>query len=70
MKSTIITALDIGSTMVRSIIARTVSNDKLELLGMGKCPSDGIERGIVKDIQALAECIKKSLNQAEVAAAT
>lgn len=70
MKSMIITALDIGSTMVRSIIARTVSNDKLELLGMGECPSDGIERGIVKDIQALAECIKKSLNQAEEAAAT
>lgn len=68
MKSTIITALDIGSTTVHSIIARTTEHDKLEILGVGLCPSEGIEKGVVKDIQALAACIEKSLAAAEKAA--
>jgi cell division protein FtsA len=65
MKSSIITALDIGSTMVRSVIARTQPGGNLEVLGIGEYPSEGIERGVVKDIQALAECIKKCLAKAE-----
>jgi cell division protein FtsA len=65
MKSSIITALDIGSQMVRSIIARTIENDKLEILGVGQCPSEGIEKGVVKDIQALSSCVRKSLTEAE-----
>ncbi|HQQ68533.1 MAG TPA: cell division protein FtsA [Candidatus Cloacimonadota bacterium] len=68
MKSSIITALDIGSHMVRSVIARTVENDKLEVLGIGQCPSEGIEKAVVKDIQALAACVRKSLEAAEKAA--
>ncbi|MCB5267922.1 MAG: cell division protein FtsA [Candidatus Cloacimonetes bacterium] len=68
MKSSIITALDIGSNAVRSIIARTAEHDKLEILGIGICPSGGIEKGVVKDIQALSSCIGKSLADAEKAA--
>ena len=70
MKHSIITALDIGTTNVRSIIARTADNDKLEILGIGLCPSEGIEKGVVKDIQALSSCIGKSLEAAERAADT
>jgi len=70
MKSTIITALDIGSTMIRAIIAKTIAQNKLEILGVGEHPSEGIERGVVKDIQALSGCIKKALEDAEKAADT
>lgn len=70
MKGSIITALDIGSTMVRSIIARTLADDRLEILGIGESASEGIERGVVKDIGALAECIRKSLVKAEEASET
>ena len=70
MKSSIITALDIGSTMVRAIIAKTLANNRLEVLGIGECPSEGIERGIVKDIQALSNKIRQALEEAETAADT
>jgi cell division protein FtsA len=68
MKSSIITALDIGSTSVRGIIARSAEHDKLEILGIGNCPSEGIEKGVVKDIQALSSCVGKALAAAEKAA--
>ncbi|MCB5258846.1 MAG: cell division protein FtsA [Candidatus Cloacimonetes bacterium] len=70
MKSSIITALDIGSTMVRTVIAKTLAGERLEVLGIGECSSEGIQRGIVKDIQALSEQISKSISDAEKAADT
>lgn len=70
MSKTIITALDIGSTTVRSIIAALEPKNKLSVLGTGVCPSEGIEKGVVKDIQALSAAIAKSLNMAENAADT
>jgi len=68
MKSSIVTALDIGSTNIRCIIAKTIPNDRLEVLGIGASHSIGIEKGVVKDIQALSECITKAISEAETAA--
>lgn len=68
MKRNIITALDIGSSHVRSIIARVDSDKRLEIIGIGEADSNGIEKGIVTDIQALSESIKASLQEAETVA--
>jgi len=70
MKQSILTALDIGSSFVRCIIAKEVGDGRLEILGIGETPSDGIERGIVKDIQALSGCVAKAISEAETAAKT
>jgi len=68
MKSNIITALDIGSSCVRAIIAKEVGSGRLEIMGMGETPSEGIDRGMVKDIQALSACVGTALGEAEKAA--
>ncbi|MDD4310562.1 MAG: cell division protein FtsA [Candidatus Cloacimonetes bacterium] len=68
MKNTLITALDIGSSAIRVIIAKDVGGNRLEILGIGESDSEGIERGIVRDIQALANCVKKAIGDAEKAA--
>ena len=70
MKNAIITALDIGSSFVRAIIAKEVGNGRLEILGIGEAASDGIERGIVKDIQALSVTVAAAISNAEKAANT
>ncbi len=70
MRSAIITALDIGSSYVRSIIAKDLGSGRLEILGIGECESEGIERGIVKDIQALSARVAKALAEAENSAKT
>ena len=68
MKHSILTALDIGSSFIRVIIAKEVGGNRLEILGIGEAESDGIERGIVKDIQALSACVAKAIGDAEKAA--
>ncbi len=67
MKQTIITALDIGTTKICAIIAVFNEDNKLEIKGIGTTDSNGLEKGIVKDINATAESIKKALKQAEEA---
>lgn len=70
MKQSIITALDIGSSTIRCILAKYTKDDTFEVLGISETPSSGIEKGIVKDIQAVSECIKKALQEVENASGT
>ncbi len=67
MKHNLITALDIGSANVRCIMASLKSPGHLDILGIAETPSAGLEKGIVKDIQAVAECVKKALKDVQAA---
>jgi cell division protein FtsA len=65
MKNSILTALDVGSANIRCLMAKAKAEGQLEILGLSQVPSAGIEKGIVKDIQAVSECVKKALHQVE-----
>lgn len=64
-RSTIITAVDLGTTKIYVIIAELLENDKFEIKGTGEWLSVGIENGIIKDIRKTSESIKKAIDLAE-----
>ncbi|MBW6513894.1 MAG: cell division protein FtsA [Candidatus Syntrophosphaera sp.] len=64
MKHNLITALDVGSSNIRCLLAKSAGG-KLEILGLSEVPSAGIEKGIVKDIQAVSDCVRKALREVE-----
>ena len=63
----IIAAVDPGSSWVRALIAEA-SSDGLELLGTGAARSQGISRGHVGSIPAVASTVARALGEAEAAA--
>lgn len=65
MKVLTVTALDVGSSYVRVLIAQTNNEGRIEIKGIGEVPSEGMDKGLVKDIQAVSVCIKKAMEQAE-----
>ena len=65
MSEKIITAIDLGSSKICVIIASLQEKEKLEIKGVGEVESKGIENGLVKDLQATAESIKKAVQIAE-----
>lgn len=69
-KQGIITAIDIGTSKVCTIIARSVGDNKLELLGVGVHRSLGLENGIVRDINRAAQAIRESVREAETTSQT
>lgn len=64
MKEPIIAGIDAGSSSIKTVIAR-VNDDKIEVIGIGESESEGIMKGIVVNIEAAADAIEKSVNQAE-----
>jgi len=66
--SDIIVGLDIGSTKIACIVGRKNEYGKVEILGLGRSESLGVNRGVVENIQNTVESIKKAVQEASDAA--
>ena len=60
----IIVGLDIGTTKIACFIGKRNENGKVDILGYGKSPSKGVERGVVKNIKSTSESIIKAVEEA------
>jgi cell division protein FtsA len=60
----LIVGLDIGTTKICVIVGRKNEYGKLEVLGMGKAVSDGVERGVVTNIDKTVHAIEKAVEAA------
>lgn len=56
--------LDIGTTSVKVIVAEYVDN-QMNIIGVGNAKSEGINRGIVVDIDKTVQAIQRAVGQAE-----
>ncbi len=63
----IIVGLDIGSTKICTLIAAS-RNGSLETIGFGLAESKGLKKGVVVNLEAAVEAIKKSVAEAEMMA--
>jgi cell division protein FtsA len=58
--------LDIGSASIRAVIAQEISaTEPLRVIGVGITPSLGMRRGIVADVDNVAQACSSALEQAE-----
>ena len=64
-----IVGLDIGSTKVCTLIA-AARNGGMETIGFGQAESRGLKKGVVVNLEATVESIKKSVAEAEMMAGT
>ncbi|OGJ51059.1 cell division protein FtsA [Candidatus Peregrinibacteria bacterium RIFOXYB2_FULL_32_7] len=65
-RQTIITALDVGSSKIRTMVASTgEKEDTLNILGVGIAPSDGLRKGAVIGVDELIASLSMSLEDAE-----
>ena len=63
----IVVGLDIGTTKVCAIVASIDSRSKVNILGVGKAPSEGLNRGVVVNIDKTVNAIRSAVEQAELA---
>ncbi|MEI7972899.1 MAG: cell division protein FtsA, partial [Bdellovibrio sp.] len=68
MKTTtsVIAGLDIGSSKVCFVIGKLTPENKIELIGVGTAPNTGIRQGVVVNIEAAAESIRRAREEAEL----
>ena len=60
-----IAAVEIGTTRVRVVVGEMREDDHLQIVGLGECPSRGIRKGEIIDMDAALSCLKIALHQAE-----
>src|SRR5690242_14608726 len=66
-----VVGLDFGTTKICAVVGQMVeapqseSGTQLKILGVGKAPSNGIKKGVVVNIDATVEGIRKAIEEAE-----
>lgn len=61
IEAPIIVGLDIGTTKIAAIAGRKNEHGKLEILGFGKAPSNGVQHGQVLNIDLTIKAIQQAL---------
>src|SRR5690625_2048537 len=67
MNERIVVGLDIGSTKVCDVVSSIDEQNQIHILGVGKAPSDGLNRGVVVNIDKTVNAIRSPVEQAELA---
>ncbi len=69
-----IVGLDFGTTKICAVVGQvvdapeTASGQQLKILGVGRAPSEGIKKGVVVNIDATVEGVRKAVEEAELMA--
>ncbi len=61
----IVVGIDVGTTKVCTLVGRVEDANSIRILGVGIEPSEGIRKGIVVDLAAASQAIKRSVEKAE-----
>jgi cell division protein FtsA len=60
--------LDVGTSKVAAIVGEIRDEGAVDIIGIGVAESKGIRRGVVNNVDAAAEAIKRALDEAELTA--
>ncbi len=63
----LIVGLDIGTTKICAIVGE-VSDDGIDIIGIGTHPSKGLRKGVVVNIESTVSSIKRAIEEAELMA--
>lgn len=64
----VIVAIDVGTTKICVLVAQQLDNENIEMLGVGKAPSEGLKKGVVVDVAKTIHSIKAAIKEAELMA--
>lgn len=63
----IVVGLDIGTTKVCAVVASIDPQDRIHILGVGKATNEGLNRGVVVNIDKTVNAIQTAVEQAQLA---
>lgn len=61
----VFTSIDVGTTKICVLVAHLTDDNQVEIIGIGKSPSDGLRKGVVVDVMRTIASIKLAVAQAE-----
>lgn len=65
---TLLVGIDIGTSKVVTLVGEPGHDDKINVIGFGSYPSQGLKRGVVVNIESTVQSIQRSVEDAELMA--
>src|SRR6187397_797170 len=67
-KERYLVGLDVGTSKVTAVVGEVHDSGPIDIVGLGVCESRGIRRGVVVNLEAAVESIKRAIDEAELTA--
>src|SRR5687767_15041513 len=67
-KERYLVGLDVGTSKITALVGEAGDEGDLDIIGIGLADSKGIRRGVVVNLEAAVEAIKKAIDEAELTA--
>jgi len=67
-KERYLVGLDVGTSKITALVGEAGDEGELDIIGIGLADSKGIRRGVVVNLEAAVEAIKKAIDEAELTA--
>lgn len=64
----LVVGLEIGSAKVAALVGEILPDGAINIIGVGNCPSRGMDKGGVNDLEAVVKCVQRAVDQAELMA--
>ena len=64
----VVVGLDIGTSKIVAIVAKIIDEERVEIIGLGHKPSQGLKKGVVINIESTVTAIQEAVHEAELMA--
>ncbi|WP_348666536.1 cell division protein FtsA [Arsenophonus symbiont of Ornithomya chloropus] len=64
----LIVGLEIGTSKVSTLVGEILPDGIINIIGVGNCPSRGMYKGDVNDLESVVKCVQRAIKQAELMA--
>ena len=65
VESKTIVGLEVGTSKVVAVVGEVLPDGVVNVLGVGSCPSKGIDKGSITDLNAVVTSIQRAIEAAE-----
>jgi cell division protein FtsA len=67
-EGSIIVGLDIGTNKVSALVGEVLPDGQVSVIGSASCPSRGMDKGGVNDLESVVKSVQRAIDQAELMA--
>ena len=64
----LVVGLEIGTAKVTVLVGEIFQDSTVNIIGIGICPSKGIDKGNVNDFESIIKCVQRAVREAELMA--
>ncbi|MFP3019237.1 MAG: cell division protein FtsA [Arsenophonus sp.] len=62
----LVVGLEIGTSKVSALVGEILPDGMVNIIGVGNCPSRGMDKGGVNDLESVVTCLKRAIDETEL----